>query len=579
MEDLEMVIRKFALQNALFYEGRAQKGAVLGKIMGERQDLRPRAKEVAAMVEEMLPAVNSMPLDDIRAELEGLDPELTHRQVRERDTELPDLEGVAGQVVMRFAPSPSGPLHIGHSRAAVLNDEYVRRYGGKLIIRLEDTNPENILPDAYDWIPEDLTWLGVEYHEVAVQSDRFDLYLEHALKVLELGAAYVCDCPVEEWRSAKENRRACPHRDLPPEVQLGGWEKMLDGTFAPGDASMVVKTDLEHPNPAVRDFVAYRIVDAPHPRTGDRYRVYPMYNFSVVVDDHEMGMTHVLRGKDHLNNTIRQKYVYDHLGWEQPGFTHYGWVSIAETVLKTTTIKEGIASGGFTGWDDVRLGTFRSLARRGYDPGALRRYWKEVGLKEVDIRFSWETLNAMNKELVDSGADRFFFVGDPLKMLVTGADELVCNAPLRPDDPGRGTRDYTLRSEGGGPIGLFVSSVDSDSFTPGKKLRLKDLCNVEVGAAGAGDDGGGGGGGPLARYIGDDLSILKQGAPIIHWAPGGATPGEVHMPDGSIIGGVFEPLLREALEGGEGRVVQLERFGFASVRAVDGRITGAFLHK
>jgi glutamyl-tRNA synthetase len=354
---------------------------------------------------------------------------------------------------------------------------------------------------------------------------------------------------------------------------------MLDGRYSPGEASMVVKTDLTHPNPAVRDFVAFRIVEAPHPRTGDRYRIYPMYNFSVVVDDHLMGMTHVLRGKDHLNNTVRQRYAYEYLGWEPPEFTHYGWVSIDGTILKTTTIREGIADGSFTGWDDVRLGTFRSLARRGYDPDALRRYWREVGIKDVDIRFSWETLDAMNKELVDTIAHRYFFVSDPVRLGVTEVEALTGSAPLQPGRPEEGAREYTFRRGGDDHIRFMISGDDRGVLTPAGKVRLKDLCNVEV-THGPQDTGSANDlADARARFIGDDLGQVKQGAPIIHWVPGdGGVPGDIHMPDGSVITGLFEPALFEALKDGS-RVVQLERFGFASLGQGGKGITGAFLHK
>jgi glutamyl-tRNA synthetase len=593
MDDVREVIRKRALQNALFYGGKAQKGAVLGKLMAARPDLRPRAREITSLVEEVLEGVNSMGLDDIRAELADLDPSLLQRpggRDREEMTRLPDLKGAEGPVTMRFAPSPSGPLHIGHSRAAILNDEYVKRYGGELILRLEDTNPANIMEEAYDWIPGDMEWLGVKLGRTVVQSDRFDEYLARGRKLLELGGAYVCTCDVERWRALKNASEPCPHREREPGEQLADWDGMLDGGYAPGEASMVVKTDLAHSNPAVRDFVAFRIVDTPHPRTGDRHRVYPMYNFSVVVDDHLMGMTHVLRGKDHLNNTIRQGYVYRYMGWKVPLFTHYGWVSIEETILKTTTIKEGIADGRFSGWDDVRLGTFRSLARRGYDPNSLRRYWLEVGIKDVDINFSWETLNAMNKELVDPLARRYSFVADPVPLHLKGAPEggLRSSAPLFPGQPEMGAREHALVPDGTGSIQLMVSGEDGPSFMAGITIRLKDLCNLEVtGAAGVqGAEGAEGGegtaGGPAevrAAYSGNDRSVVKSGAPIIHWTPAdGAVAGAVQMPDGSTRRGVFEPGLLEYLREAGARVVQLERFGFANLSAEGEKIEGAFLH-
>jgi len=324
VDDLDLLAFKFSLQNALEHEGQAQPGAVMGRIMAADPDRRGDIKKVKNAVAKAVAKANVMAVDDQRAELEAIAPELLEKKREVVEKVLPDLKDAENDVVMRLAPNPSGPLHIGHTRMAILNDEYVKRYRGKLIVRMEDTNPPTIMPDAYDMILEDLDWLGVEYHEVINQSERFDVYYDHAKKLLENGSAYICQCPVDDWRAKKEAGEPCPHRDQTPEVHMDLWERMLAGEFEPGEISLMVKTDLRHPNPAVRDFVGLRLVDEPHPLTGDDFRVYPLYNYSVAIDDHLMGMTHVLRGKDHLNNTLRQEHVYDHMGWPKPQFLHYG---------------------------------------------------------------------------------------------------------------------------------------------------------------------------------------------------------------------------------------------------------------
>ncbi len=236
-----------------------------GKILGEHPEYRSRSAETMELVEGIVAEVNAMGLDAQTAALRESDPGLLVREKKERTYSLPELEGVCGKVVMRIAPGPSGPLHIGHTRVSVLNDEYVKRYGGTLINRFEDTNPEKIDPDAYDMIPEDLEWLGVEVHSTVVQSDRFEIYYDMTRKLLEQGKAYVCTCDADRWRELKEKKCACPCRELPPEVQLDRYDRFLDGEYADGEAVTVIKTDLDHPNPAVRDFVALRLVSHPHP--------------------------------------------------------------------------------------------------------------------------------------------------------------------------------------------------------------------------------------------------------------------------------------------------------------------------
>ena len=560
--DIKALARKYALQNAIEYNGKANPGSVIGKIMNEGPEYKSQAKDVAIISREVIADVNAMSPEDQLAELETLAPELLIKEKREIIKELPALENADKGVVMRLAPNPSGPLHIGHTRMAILNDEYVKKYGGKLIVRMEDTNPPTILPEAYAMIEEDLKWLGVEYHEVINQSSRFDLYYEYAEKILALGKGYMCDCESETWRNLKNEKKPCPHRDTAPEINIQLWKKMLAGKYELGQISMVVKTDIEHKNPAVRDFVAMRMVEEPHPLTGSKYIVYPLYNFSVAIDDYDMGMTHVLRGKDHLNNTHRQEYVYEHLGWKKPVFIHYGWVSIDDTVLSTRQIKADIEEGKYTGWDDHRLGTVAALARRGIHPDAIRQYWNDVGAKGVDIKFSWENLHAMNKDIIDKDAVRLFFVWKPKEIKITGIDKLESQPLLHPEHPERGKHQKVSLKAQDGRITILITSEDLGNLKPGSIVRLKDLCNLEMQPDSS------------FKYIGNDLDVLKKGAKIIHWVDSSSIEAQVKMPDGSVILGLME---REGTNHWN-KIVQFERFGFVRLEPAI-PITAFFAHK
>ncbi len=557
--ELKDVVRKYALQNAALHEGKANPKAVMGKAMAEMPELRSRAREVSAAAEEACRELAGLPFDDICRMAEDIDPDLLKKTKCERKHVLPDLPlAEEGKVVMRVAPGPSGPLHLGHTRVAILNDEYVKRYKGRYIDRLEDTNPEKIDPDAYRMIPEDLKWLGVDIDETFIQSDRFELYYDVARKLIDKGKAYVCQCRPEDMRRFKEQSAACPHRDQSPEEAHELFDRMLSHSLTGGEAVLVVKTDLQHPNPAVRDFVGLRIVDSvPHPRTGTRYTVYPMMNLSVAVDDHEMGLTHVIRGKDHLNNTLRQEYVFNYFGWKRPQYFHYGLVSIPDTMLKTSTIGAGIRSGEYSGWDDVRLGTVRAMARRGLQPEAIRNYWIDVGMKEVDIEFSWDNLYAFNKQIVDKTADRFFFVWDPRKVEIVGTDSIEAHCPLHPDHKDLGCRDHSLSA----PLSVYMTADDLEGFKQRGTVRLKDLCNLRW-------DGG------KAVYAGNDIAVLKEGWKIAHWAPPTSAPAEVFLPDGSSRKGVAEPMPPKQ----EGRVVQFERFGFARIESLVPEVRAFFAH-
>ncbi len=558
-------IKAFALQNALEHGGTPNMGPIIGKMMAAHPELRSDPKALSIQVSEVLQEIRSLNIEEMERLLEilGGAPDL---RKRERNDPMVPLEDTDGEHIrMRFAPGPSGPLHIGHTRAAILNDEYCKRYNGQFLLRLEDTNPEKIDPEAYGMIPEDLDWLDVMVHETFIQSDRFEIYYEVIGQLIEKGVAYVCTMEAEKWRELKSRSIPCEEREQPTEVQMEKWDRMLEGCYDEGEASLVIKTDLDHKNPAVRDFVGIRIKHTPHPRTGDRYHLYPLYNLSVAIDDHLMGCTHILRGKDHLNNTLRQKFVFSHMGWKLPHFTHYGLVSIPDTLLKTSLIKEQISSGEFQGWDDIRLGTVRALSAKGILSDAIRKYWVDVGVKSVDISFSWETLESINRELIDPKCPRYFFVKDPIQMEIKTNEDIKGKAPLYPGRPELGMRDYHFTPLDGG-VRVYLPREDIEVLKKGAMIRLKDLCNVEL----EDDDGS------IGRIKKIDIKTLKaRGGHIIHWVPDRSLECQISLSDGTKLNGLTETSTLNAAK--DGAVVQFERVGYCKMR-FDGTIKGNFTH-
>ncbi|MGI5937543.1 glutamate--tRNA ligase, partial [Methanoculleus thermophilus] len=444
---LEDLLYIYALQNAVKHESAPKSGTVIGTVLGKHPEFRSRARELGPIAGKVIAEVAAMTPAERKSRLEELAPELlaelteTHEHIRE----LPALEGAENGVVMRFAPNPSGPLHLGHARASILNDYYVKRYGGRYVLRIEDTDPKRVDPEAYDMVREDVEWLGLGITDIVYQSDRLDIYYDLCRKLIELGGAYVCVCEPERFRELKLKGKACPCREQTVEENLELWQRMLDGEFYEGDVTVRVKTDLTHPDPAIRDYSAMRIVSSPpHPRVDAT--VFPLMNFSVAVDDHLLGITHVIRGKDHIANTRRQRYIFDYFGWKPPVYRHYGRMGISGVVLSTSGMREGIKSGLYTGWDDIHLGTLRAIARRGIEPDAVRNAMIDIGIGETDISFSWENLYARNKEIVDPKANRYFFVPDPVEVTIEGAPHREAHALLHPNDPSRGVR--TLVTEG-----------------------------------------------------------------------------------------------------------------------------------
>lgn len=538
--ELEELARKHALKNAVGHSGECDPGAVIGKVMAEADADPGEVQEVAS---EVCDEVNGLSPGEQEAELENYD---FQEEDRQHDP-IPDLPGAEeGKVVVRFAPNPNGPPTLGSSRGMVINGELKQKYSGKLVLRFDDTDPRNKrpLPDAYDWYREDYRWLGYEPDETVYSSKQFEKYYEKAEELVEQGNAYVCFCDQEEGQQYRQDGEACPHRDRTVEENLEDWERMKQGGISEGEAVLKVKTDLDHKNPAVRDWVAFRVIEDPdHPVTGDEYRAWPLLDFAGAIQDHCTGTTHIVRGKDLRASTKRQEYVYDYLGWEYPEVRYWGRVSLdgLEAPMSTSSLGEMVEEGDLEGWDDPRAPTLRALKRRGFRPEAVRNFWIDMGVSEKDVDASIDTLESFNRKVVED-SDRYFFVADPVELEVSGVPgEVRPEIPLHPDDPVRGTRSPELEQEDGS----FRVLVDRDDLEDGF-LRLKGLCNVEVREAEA------------EHVEGDHTEAVERDAPIIHWVPADAPGATVVMPDAEEVEGRIEPNSVE-----EDEVVQFERFGFA----------------
>ncbi len=548
----------FALQNAVKHKSVPKAGAILGSVMGAHPELRPQAKEINAMLPEILAEVEAMSVEEREAKLTALSPEMIEKmhEKKERVHELPELPEAGNGVVMRFAPNPSGPLHLGHARASVLNDYYVKKYGGKFYYRVEDTDPKRVDPEPYDMVMEDLKWLCIGITDVVYQSDRFQIYYDLARELIKLGGAYMCTCDNDEFREKKLKKQPCPCRDLSVEENLRRFDDMLAGKYQEGEITMRVKTDIAHPDPAVRDFAAMRVLTSvKHPRRPEIF-VYPLMNFSVAVDDHLLGMTHVIRGKDHIANTRRQEYIYRYFGWKMPHFYHYGRMSIAGLELSTSGMRKGINEGLYTGWDDIHLGTLRALARRGIQPEAVRAAVVDIGMGDTDISFSWENLFAQNKAIIDAEADRYFFVPDAVPVTVANAPAMEAHAPIYPNHPERGERVLSFT----GSVLLPRSEIET-----GRMLRLKDLFNIRITGEGS------------AEYAGDSLAEARAAkAPIVQWLPTDAgVPCSLLTPEGT-----SEGYCEVAVLNYDQKIVQFERVGFARIDSVkDGHVTAYFTHR
>ncbi len=551
--------RKYALQNAVLHGGKAEPKAVLGKLLAEDPALRPRARELSANVERIVAEVNRLGPDVQRAQLEALAPELLERPKAEAGPKelplLPDAED--GKVVCRLAPYPSGPLHIGNARAFVLNDAYVKRYHGRLLLVFDDTigsEEKPLLPEAFDQVKDGLDWAGVEYHEVLYKSDRIPIHYEWAQKLLETGSAYACTCDAETLRKNREAGEACAHRSQDADETIAIWEAMLSGEYEEGEAVLRLKTDMRDPNPAFRDRVLFRVANREHPRVGTKYHVWPMLEFSWAIDDHLLGVTHVIRGKDLVIEDEMETRLWDVLGIERrPRFVHFGILRFKDFELSKSRYRREIAAGRLTGIDDPRTWSLQSLRRRGIRPAALRGFVLSFGLSQADIEVAAETLYAENRKLIDPDANRYFFVPEPVTIEVEALPAVEsAKVPLHPDFPGRGMRTV--------PVGpkLHVAREDFERLR-GQEVRLKDFCNVVLDHR--------------ARF----LSMENRDIPKIQWVGHGGLETKLVMPTGFESRGLSEPAVA-SLHVDD--VIQFERIGFARIDHVSrAEVRAFFAHR
>ncbi len=565
-DDDKKTIEKYALQNAVKYGQAPQIGAVMGRVMGECPQLRSKAKDVTPLIQEILVEVAKETPEQWQARLETIAPELIEElnTKKEPDKGLKALDVEEGQqVVMRFAPNPNGPPTLGSTRGIVVNSEYVKKYGGKFIIRFDDTDPQTKRPmlEAYDWYVDDCKWLGANPDEIVIASDRVSVYYDYARKLIEMGHAYVCFCDGGDFKKFKDAKEPCPHRNASPEENMGHWDKMVAGEYEERYAVLRIKTDITHKDPALRDFGAFRIVKTPHPRpeVGDKYCVWPLLDFEGAIEDHELGMTHIIRGKDLMDSEKRQTYIYNYLGWTYPKTTHWGRVKMHEFgKFSTSGLRQAIEDGEYSGWDDPRLPTLRALRRRGILPEAIRKFMIDMGVGETDISLSMDTLYAENRKIIDPIANRYFFVWDPVELEIANAEPCTVTPALHPTED-RGTRSIDVGSK------IYVCNDDADKFEVGSKLRLKDLYNVEITSME-----------PLqVRYIDDSMETAKkEKMRIIHWAPMDGASVRVLSPDGEFTG-IGERQVATELD----KVVQFERFGFCRIDAVAGEVVAYYTHK
>jgi len=379
-----------------------------------------------------------------------------------------------GRVHTRFPPEPNGYLHIGHAKSICINFGIARDYGGKCNLRFDDTNPVKEEQEYIDSIIEDVRWLGFDWEDrLFYASDYFGTLYEYAVKLIEKGKAFVCDQTPDEVRECRgtltEPGRNSPYRDRSVEENIDLFERMRAGEFPNGARTLRAKIDMASPNLNMRDPVMYRILHASHPQTGDKWCIYPTYDFTHGQSDSIEGITHSICTMEFEDHRPLYDWHLDALGIYHPRQIEFARLNLTYTLMSKRRLHQLVKDGHVTGWDDPRMLTLCGMRRRGYTPEAIRNFCDRIGVAKADSVVDFSFLEHCLREDLNRRAWRMMAVLRPLKVVLTNYPEEKTeelDAVNNPEDEAMGTRKVPFSRV------LYIEREDFMEDPPKKFYRL-----------------------------------------------------------------------------------------------------------
>ncbi|KAG7660627.1 GUS1 [[Candida] subhashii] len=392
------------------------------------------------------------------------------------DIELPDAQ--MGRVVTRFPPEPSGYLHIGHAKAAILNEYFAHNYKGKLIIRFDDTNPTKEKEEFQDSIVEDLALLGVKGDVVSYSSDYFDKMYELAVQMIKDGNAYCDDTPLEKMREERMVGDPSARRNRTIEENLKIFtEDMKNGTEEGLKNCLRAKIDYTALNKTLRDPVIYRCNLTPHHRTGDKWKMYPTYDFCAPVVDSIEGVTHALRTNEYRDRNAQYEWILNALKLRHVHIWDFARVNFVRTLLSKRKLQWFVDKNYVSNWDDPRFPTVRGVRRRGMTVEGLRNFIIAQGPSRNIINLDWSVIWALNKKIIDPVAPRFTAIDATnavsVKLVDGPAEPYSEDKPKHKKNPDVGTKKVIYANQ------VLIDQADAD-LTEGEEVTFMDWGNVIV---------------------------------------------------------------------------------------------------
>ncbi len=473
-EELRKEIRKMALQNAFEHGGETKDKIVLGKILGIKPEFRSKVKEITIDISEIVSIVNQLSSEEQEIEIKEKFPELLapKEKIVEREG-LPELKNAEqGKVITRFPPEPNGYPHIGHAKAAIINSEYAKMYGGKFILRMDDTNPEAERMEYHAAIKVGLEWLGIEFDTVKSTSDDMEVFYEKGIELINSGKAYICTCKREDISKNRRERKACKCSTDDISKNNKNWEKM-NKKFKPGDAIVRFRGDMKADNAVMRDPALFRIIDGKHYTLGEKYRIWPSYDMAVAIEDSIDGVTHAFRSKEFELRKELTDAILDALNMRKPTQDFFSRLEFKGMPISKRIIKPLIEEGKVSWYDDPRLPTLEALRRRGIKPEAIKKFIMSLGLTKANTLAPFDALEAFNRKFVDADSIRLFMVSNVKKLAVRNLPISSIEIPNHPvNDMGK----RKIEIDGN----FYISGEDAQDIKDGTQIRLLGLGNVLI---------------------------------------------------------------------------------------------------
>ncbi|MGH1566320.1 MAG: glutamate--tRNA ligase [Nitrosopumilus sp.] len=500
-EELKKEIRKMSLQNAFEHGGQTQDKIILGKILGTKPEFRTKVKEIIEDISKIVADVNRLSSKEQKKEIDENFPEILapKEKIEEREGLPPLQDADHGKVITRFPPEPNGYPHIGHAKAAIINSEYAKMYGGKFILRMDDTNPEVERMEYHAAIKVGLEWLGIKFDVIKNTSEDMELFYEKGMELISSGRAYVCTCKREDISKNRRERKSCKCSMENIDKNNKNWQKMKE-KFKPGEAVARFRGDMKADNAVMRDPVLFRIIDDKHYIAGDKYRIWPSYDFAVAIEDSIDGITHAFRSKEFELRKELIDAILDALGMRKPYQGFFSRLEFKGMPISKRVIKPLIEEGKVSWYDDPRLPTLEALRRRGIKPEAIKKFIMSLGLTKANTLAPFDALEAFNRKFVDAESIRLFMVSNAKKLTVKNlpvSSIEISNHPIKD----MGKRKIEIDEN------FYISGEDAQNIKQGTQIRLLGLGNILITKEGTEFEG---------EFItdGDSNNILK-----IQWVP------------------------------------------------------------